>query len=258
MPIDEELAGILKGAAARLARSRWSGDKEARDLEVHELFRLFEDGGVACFAAVFSFPPENTRHFAPFLSAPELSEAETDPRFLDFAAGAIRSGREIPGRSSTLRWEGTPVPSGKVLKIERLGGDTTNAVVKFDLGRAAVVFKSYRAVDEFNPEPELLSFLSSKGSKTTPRVLGSVSLVPEGTAGRGARRTVLGLLTGFSTGVPAFPAFVGNARRSMARGLPPHDCIPGRLGIALGDLNPYAAWLAATRNRPYRLCRAIS
>lgn len=237
MPTDEELAGILKGAATRLAGSRWSADKEARGLEVRELFRLFEDGEATCFAAIFSFPPSATRYFAPFFSAPKLSEAEPDPRFIEFAVGAICSGKVVRGRFSNLRWEGPLFPPGKVSSVERLGGDTTNAVVKFRLGRARAVFKSYRTVDAFNPEPELLSYLSAKGCKTTPRVLGSVTVVPEGPAGTGARQTTIGLLTGFAPGVPAFPAFVGNARRSMSRGLPPHDCIPARLGIALGDLH---------------------
>ena len=246
MPTDDELVRLLKGAAARLARSRWSGEKGARELEEHELFRLFEDGKAVCFAAVFSFPPGTTRYFAPFFSSPELAEAETAKRFVEFAVGAICSGLGIRGRACTLRWEGPLIPPGKVRSVQRLGGDTTNAVVKFRMGKAAAVFKSYRTVDAFNPEPELLSFLSAKGSKVTPRVLGSATIVPDGPAGTGARPTFVALLLGFSAGVPAFPAFVGNARRSMARKLPPHDCIPGRLGIALGDLHH----LLSTRGAP--------
>ena len=237
MPTDDELVRLLKGAAARLARSRWSGDKGAKALEVHELFRLFQDEDDIFFAAIFSLPPGNTRYFAPFISAPELSEAETDPRFIEFSVGAICSGTEVRGRDLILRWEGPLVPPGEVQDVEKLGGDTTNAVVKFSLGKAVAVFKSYRTVDEFNPEPELLSYLSTRGSKMTPRVLGSVSLVPPGPAGPAARPANLCLLMGFSSGVPAFSAFVGNARRSMERNLPPHDCIPARLGIALGDLH---------------------
>jgi predicted trehalose synthase len=246
LPTDEELANLLKGAAARLAKSRWSADKDARALEVHEFFRLFEDRGSACFAAVFSFSPSGARCFAPFISSPEIAEAETDPRFIEFAVGAICSGREIKGRTSTLRWEGPLISPGKVRQVEKLGGDTTNAVVKLRIGKARAVFKSYRTVDDFNPEPELLSFLSEKGCKTTPRVLGSAALAPGGPAGPEARRTVVGLLTSFVSGVPAFPAFAGNARRSMQRKLPPHDCIPARLGIALGDLHH----LLATRGGP--------
>jgi maltose alpha-D-glucosyltransferase/alpha-amylase len=237
LPTDEELENLLKGAATRLARSRWSADKEATAIEVHELFRLFEDKGATCFACIFSFPRSETRYFAPLFSAPGLAEAETDKRFIEFAVGAICSGREVRGRASALRWEGPLIPPGKVSSVEKLGGDTTNAVVKFKLGKAAAVFKSYRTVDEFNPEPELLSFLSAKGSKTTPRVLGTVSFVPDGPAGKAGRPTTLCLLSSFGSGVPAFPAFAGNARRSMQRKLPPHDCIPARLGIALGDLH---------------------
>ncbi len=237
MPGDDELINLLKGAAARLARSRWSGDKDAEDIAVHELFRLFEDQDTVCFAAVFSFPPGTTRYFAPFLSAPGLPEAETDPRFIAFAVGAICSGKQISGRDCALRWEGTLIPPGDVQDVEGLGGDTTNAVVKFKMGKAAAVFKSYRTVDEFNPEPELLSYLTAKGSKATPDVLGSLSLVPGRPSGPDARRTTLGLLTSFASGVPAFPSFVGNARRSIRRKLPPHDCIPARLGIAVGDLH---------------------
>jgi predicted trehalose synthase len=237
LPGDDELINLLNGAAARLAQARWSGDKDAKSLEVHELFRLFESDGAACFAAVFSFPPGPTRYYAPFFSAPALSEAETDPRFVEFAVGAICSGREVRGRASTLRWEGPLIPPGAVRAVENLGGDTTNAVVKFRMGKAAAVFKSYRTADAFNPEPELLAYLSGKGSKTTPRVLGSVMLVPDGAGEPAARPMTVGLLTGFASGVPAFPAFVGNARRSMQRKLPPHDCIPARLGISLGDLH---------------------
>ena len=51
MPTDEELVKLLKGAAPRLARSRWSGEKGAKDLEVQELFRLFDDDGAACLEA---------------------------------------------------------------------------------------------------------------------------------------------------------------------------------------------------------------
>lgn len=246
MPTDEELIKLLKDAAPRLARSRWSADKEAAAIEVHELFRLFEDKGAACFSALFSFPPSTTLHFAPFLSAPALAEAETDPRFIEFAVGAICSCTEVRGRASTMRWEGPLVPPGKVRSVEKLGGDTTNAVVKFKLGKASAVFKSYRTVDSFNPEPELLSHLSAKGSKTTPRVLGTVLLVPDGPAGKAGRQTTLCLLSSFASGVPAFPAFAGNARRSMQRKLPPHDCIPARLGIALGDLHH----LLSTRGAP--------
>jgi len=246
LPTDDELVKLLKGAAARLARSRWSGDKGAKDLELRELFRLFEDGKAVCFAAVFSFPPSMTRYFAPFFSAPELMEAEADRRFIEFAVGAICSGLKIRGRASTLRWEGPLISPGKVRSVEKLGGDTTNAVVKFKLGKARAVFKSYRTVDEFNPEPELLSHLSAKGSRTTPNVLGAVSLAPDGPDGRAGRQITLGLLTGFASGVPAFPAFVGNARRSMQRKLSPHDCMPARLGIALGDLHH----LLSTRGAP--------
>ena len=246
MPTDDELVKLLKGAAPRLARSRWSGEKGAKELEVQELFRLFDDDGAACFAAVFSFPPAPTRYFAPFLSAPELSEAETSQPFIEYAVGAICSGKEVRGRSSTLRWEGRLVPPGKVSAVEKLGGDTTNAVVKFRLGKARAVFKSFRTVDGFNPEPELLSFLSGKGCKVTPPVLGSVSLVPDAPSGNAGRPTTLGLLMGFASGVPAFPAFAGNARRSALRGLPPHDCIPARLGIAIGDLHH----LLSTRGAP--------
>ena len=246
MPTDEELVKLLEGAAPRLAGARWSGDKGARAIEVRELFRLFEDGKAVCIAAVFSFHPSMTRYFAPFLGSPELSEAETDQRFIEFAVGAICTGKEIRGRASTLRWEGPLIPPGNVRSVEKLGGDTTNAVVKFRLGKASAVFKSYRTVDAFNPEPELLSYLSAKGSRTTPRVLGSVSLVPDGPTGKAGRQTTLGLLSGFAPGVPAFPAFVGNARRASSRGLPPHDCIPARLGIALGDLHH----LLSTRGAP--------
>jgi len=237
LPDDDGLIKLLKDAAPRLARTRWSGDKEAKELAVSDLFRLFEDHATVCFAAVFSFPPGTTRYFAPFLNAPSLSEAETAPRFIEFAVSAICSGKELRGRASILRWEGPLVPPGKVRSVEKLGGDTTNSVVKFRLGKARAVFKSYRTVDEFNPEPELLSFLSGKGCKVTPPVLGSVFLVPDAPTGKAGRPTTLGLLLGFAAGVPAFPAFVGNARRSISRGLPPHDCIPARLGIALGDLH---------------------
>ena len=246
MPTDEELVKLLEGAAPALARSRWSGDKGARELELRELFRLFDDGGAACFAAVFSFPPAPTRHFAPFISAPALSEAETSSRFIEYAVEAICSGKEVRGRSSVLRWEGPLIPPGKVQAVEKLGGDTTNAVVKFRLGKARAVFKSYRTVDGFNPEPELLSFLATKRCKLTPPVLGSVSLVPNAPSGKAGRPATLALLMGFSAGVPAFPAFVGNARRSISRGILPHDCIPARLGIAIGDLHH----LLSTRGAP--------
>ncbi len=243
---DDGLIRLLKGAAPKLARSRWSGDKGAKAVAVRELFRLFEDGGAACFAAVFSFPPAPTLHFAPFLSAPELSEAETSSRFVEYAVEAICSGKELRGRAFSLRWEGPLVPPGKVRAVEKLGGDTTNAVVKFRLGKARAVFKSYRTGDGFNPEPELLSFLATKGCKLTPPVLGSVSLVPNVPSGKAGRPTTLAVLMGFAAGVPAFPAFVGNARRSALRGLPPHDCIPARLGIAIGDLHH----LLSTRGAP--------
>jgi predicted trehalose synthase len=243
---DDRLINILKREAKKLASARWSGDKGAKYLDVLELFRLFEDRGAVCFAAVFSFPPAPTRHFAPFLSAPELSEAETSSRFIEYAVEAICSGKEVRGSASLLRWEGPLVPPGKVRAVEKLGGDTTNSVVKFRLGKGSAVFKSYRTVDEFNPEPELLSFLATKRCKLTPPVLGSVSLVPNATSGKAGRPTTLGLLMGFAAGVPAFPAFVGNARRSALRGIPPHDCIPARLGIALGDLHH----LLSTRGAP--------
>ena len=273
----EELAltGILQGAAARLSAARWSGTKDAGALAVTGLFRLFEDRGAEFFAAIFSFPPDGTRYYVPFVLSERrsgglrpleaggnltLAEAETERRFLDFTVTAMRRRKRLAGKGATLAWDGVPVPGGALADIERLGGDTTNVVVKFRLGHKRLVLKSYRTADDFNPEPELLSFLSSKGSRTVPKVLGSVRLeaVPTTDAVSGPRSelasgqlhagrpVVLGLLSELASGVPAFPAFVGNARRSVSRRLPPHDCIPARLGIAVGDLHH----LLSTRGAP--------
>jgi len=59
-------------------------------------------------------------------------------------------------------------------------------------------------------------------------------MVPTGGAGEGA---VLGVLLKHVDGQPAFPAFVGNARRSVQKGLPPHYCLPTRLGAAVAELH---------------------
>ena len=269
MPDDRELVGMLKAHAARLSGSRWSGNKNASEVAVHELFRFFEDDGAVFFAAILSFPPDKAQYHVPFvLSAGRagglrpievrggliLSEAETERSFVDFAVGAMRAGKELAGPWWRLRWEGLSVPVGTTGAVERLGGDTTNVVVGFDIGRKHVVLKSYRTVDEHNPEPELLSFLSEKGSRITPKVLGSVRLAgAPGQAGAAhpgdaGRPVVLGILLDHVGGVPAIPAFVGNARRSISRELPPHDCIPARLGIAVGDLHHLLSTRGAAPN----------
>jgi maltose alpha-D-glucosyltransferase/alpha-amylase len=267
VPDDRTLVRILKASAARLSAARWSASKNATELDVRRIFHFFEDGGAVFFAAILSFPPDEAQYYVPFVLSRGrsgglrpievqdglvLSEAETERRFVDFAVGAMRARRQVEGAGQVISWEGVAIPAGATGDVLRLGGDTTNAVVKFGIGKKQAVLKSYRTADEFNPEPELLSFLSGKGSRVVPRLLGLVRLEPS--AGQGGmaggapagRPTILGILQEFVHGSPAFPAFVGNARRSVSRGLPPHDCIPARLGIAIGDLHH----LLSTRGAP--------
>jgi len=258
----ERIRSVLRASVSRLSPARWSANKDADELEVQAVFPLFEEADETFFAALFSFPPEPACHFAPFVASPRpapglrpfeagkgiyLAEAELNPRFVRFAVEAMRGGASSGGTGPVLHWTGKDIPPGRTGLPERLGGDTTNAVASFTIGNKKAVLKSYRTPDLFNPEPEILAFLSEKGSKVSPRVLGTVTLAETAGAKPGGGRSLyLAVLLEFAGGVPAFPAFVGNARRSIFCNLPPHDCIPARLGIAIGDLHH----LLATRGAP--------
>jgi maltose alpha-D-glucosyltransferase/alpha-amylase len=101
-------------------------------------------------------------------------------------------------------------------------------------GAARMVLKSYRTLDPCNPEPELLTHLSRQKCPVTPRVLGSCTLEARGDPGGAA---VLSVLLRQLDGQPAFEAFAGNAARAVSKGLPPHHCMPRRLGEAVAELH---------------------
>lgn len=248
MTDDGELRKALGTAAGHLSSARWSGSKGAECICVHELFRFIDEPSRCVFGAVISFPPSTDRHFAPFILSGNgkaglrpfevspgryLAEAERTRGFSGFAIGMMRRGGRTPGDGAEIVWSG-PVPPGAPGAVHPMGGDTTNVVVGLRLGRRRAVLKSYRTIDPDNPEPELLGHLSRQRCEVTPRVWGSYSMMPTGGAGEGA---VLGVLLKHVDGQPAFQAFVGNARRSIQKDLPPHYCLPTRLGAAVAELH---------------------
>ncbi|MGQ9582662.1 MAG: phosphotransferase [Thermoplasmatota archaeon] len=245
----EAVEAALEGAAEHLACARWSGCAGAGGVELRALVPLFERGGASFFAAILSFPPDPEPRFVPVVAsrAPVeglrplrtgsglyLAESEPNPAFLSFVIESMRRGRVSEGRGGRVVWRGVRVPRGAVGAARPLGGDTSNALVSFRAGRRRAVLKSYRRLDPFNPEPELLDFLSRRKPAVAPRVLGGALFVPEG----GARAPLhAAVLMEHVEGSPALPAFVGNSRRAILRRLPCHPCMPGRLGEALAELH---------------------
>jgi maltose alpha-D-glucosyltransferase/alpha-amylase len=248
MPDDAELLEALRVAAGHISSARWSGCKQAAEVCVHELFPFFEKGSRTCFGAVISFPPSDERYFVPFMLSSSqktglrpfevrpgrfLAEAERSGGYADFALGMMRRRGRSKGKASKIAWSGT-VRSGHVRSVHRLGGDTTNVVVGLRAGAGRMVLKSYRTLDPCNPEPEMLGHLSRQKCVVTPRMLGSCSLKPQDRSGEA---TVLAVLLGHVDGLPAFRSFTGNARRAIVKGLPPHYCLPRRLGEAVAELH---------------------
>jgi maltose alpha-D-glucosyltransferase/alpha-amylase len=248
LPDDAGLLEALKAAAGHLSSARWSARKQAKEICVLELFPFCERGGKTFFGAVFSFPPADGRYFAPFMLSSSgkaglrpfevrpgrfLAEAERSRGFADFAMRMMRCGGRMEGKASKMTWSGT-VRAGRVRSVRRLGGDTTNVVVGLRTSAGRLVLKSYRMLDPCNPEPQLLSHLSHRKCPITPRVLGSCTLEPQS---HGGEATVLSVLLRHVDGQPAFEAFLGNARRAILKGLPPHYCMPRRLGEAVAELH---------------------
>jgi trehalose synthase-fused probable maltokinase len=248
LPDDAEPLEALMAAAGHLSSARWSGRKQAKELCVHEIFPFFERRGRSFFGAAFSFPPDDARYFSPFMLSASgkaglrpfevrpgrfLAEAERSRGYADFALKMMRGGGCVTGGASRISWAGKVRP-GRLMSVRSLGGDTTNVVVGLRTSAGSSVLKSYRTLDPCNPEPEILSFLSRHKCPITPRVLGSCKLEPRG---GGGEATVLSILLKHVDGRPAFEAFTGNARRAISKGLPPHYCMPRRLGEAVAELH---------------------
>ncbi|MEM2977043.1 MAG: hypothetical protein QXW06_05250 [Thermoplasmata archaeon] len=294
--MDEDVVeAALRGSARHLAAARWSGCGGAEQVEVHAIVPLFERRGAFFFCAVLSFPPDPDLRFVSLVASPErlagpgpfrsagmwFREAETTPEFVSFVVESMRAGRTSAGDRGRVVWRMRELPRGRAGRPEALGGDTSNALVSFCIGRRRVVLKSYRRLDPFNPEPEMLAFLTERGARLAPRVLGEAffepagggqaatsspsgapgspmvsrppeepaSLAPHHPEGGfpGGRPLCAAILIEHIEGFPALPAFVGNARRAIRRGLGHHTCVPGRLGMALGELH---SQLSSTRAPP--------
>ena len=248
MPEDAEPLEALRAAAGHLSGARWSGRKNASELRLHEQFPFFELGGKRFFGAVFSFTPDGTRYFAPFILSSNgkagirpfevgpgrfLAEAERSRGYANFTLKMMRRGGLLDGGKSRISWTGKLRP-GHLDSVHGMGGDTTNVVVGLRTAAGRMVLKSYRTLDPCNPEPELLAHLSARKCTVTPRMLGSCSLEPkQGDAGA----TVLAVLLRRMEGLPGFEAFTGNAGRVISKGLPAHFCMPRRLGEAVAELH---------------------
>ena len=248
MPDDAEVVEALKAAADHLSGTRWSGRKGASELSIRDVFLFLERNGRTFFGAVFSFPPSEEAYFAPFILSSSkkaglrpfevapgkyLAEAERSRGFAGFTLKMIRRGGCVEGTRSEIAWTGKLRP-GRLESVQSLGGDTTNVVVALKTSAGKMVLKSYRTVDPCNPEPELLTHLSRQKCAVTPRLLGACSLGPkEGTG----QATVLSVLLRHVQGWPGFEAFTGNAARAILKGLPPHYCMPRRLGEAVAELH---------------------
>lgn len=248
MPDDTEMLEALKAAAGHISSARWCGCKGKTEMRVHELFPFFENASRTCFGAVISFPPTDGQYFVPFLLSSNgkaglrpfevrpgrfLAEAERNRRYADFVLRMMRRSGRSKLDSSKITWSGK-VRVGHVRSVHRMGGDTTNVVVRLGTAAGMMVLKSYRTLDACNPEPELLGHLSRQKCEVTPRVLGSCSLNAGDQPGQA---TVLAVLLRHVDGFPAFESFAGNARRSIVKGLPPHYCLPRRLGEAVAELH---------------------
>jgi trehalose synthase-fused probable maltokinase len=248
LPEDAEPLEALRAAAGHLSGARWSGRKDASELRLHEQFPFFERGGQRFFGAVFSFPPDSERYFAPFMLSSNgkagfrsfevgpgrfLAEAERSRGYASFTLKMMRRGGRLDGGRSRIAWTGKIRP-GRLDSVRGMGGDTTNVVVGLRTGAGRMVLKSYRTLDHCNPEPELLGHLSAQRCTVTPRMLGSCLLEPkQGDAGA----TVLSVMLRHVEGQPGFEAFTGNAGRVISKGLPAHFCMPRRLGEAVAELH---------------------
>lgn len=88
----------------------------------------------------------------------------------------LRRGEEIKTRKGAIKFllkERLILP--RHIETQLLGkGDTTNFVTKIEGEGASLVLKTYKAVAEENPEPEVLEILAEAKFANTPKLLGEV------------------------------------------------------------------------------------
>lgn len=120
-----------------------------------------------------------------------IREGEYSTEYNDFLLKGLANSRVMQMRKGRLSLRPFRVvsPRVEVVKVETLGGrDTTNVVVRSQVGKGYTVVKTYKNVSESNPEPEMLSALSNGGFRNIPSIVGDMSYIG---AGRGLALTIM-------------------------------------------------------------------
>jgi maltokinase len=265
-----ELAGILGSAAGHLSKRRWCASKGARSLKVHDTFPFFSSPTAMFFGAIFSFSGCPKVYCAPFAlssnkSTPMLEpvrigdwffgEAEKNPDFISMSIEAMRIGAS--GKKNRIienvKWNGNEIPKGKVRQIRLLGIDSSNVVVGCRIGGVDTVYKGYRTFDAFNPEPELLSYISAKSAESVPRFLGQCTLMNSGSKYK--RPVVLGILVERVGGTDAFRLAVEEAKGCIAKGDMKDVALAAGAGKALGELHKLLSAARTPDLKPERITK---
>jgi len=248
----KEFAKIVSSAAGHLSNRRWCASKGAKSLKVHDTFPFFSSPSAMFFGAIFSFPCSPKVYCAPFAlsskkSTPMLEpirirnmyfgEAEINPDFLTTSIEAMRLGSGgADGRMlKSVKWNGHAIPAGKARNVKLLGGDSSNVVVGCCIGGVDTVYKGYRTFDAFNPEPELLSYISAHSAESVPRFMGDCKFSKG--ASKDKRPVVLGILVERVKGTDAFKLAVEEAKGCIAKGDMESVMLAAGAGKAVGEMH---------------------
>ncbi len=105
-----------------------------------------------------------------------VAEAERTREYSMRALRGFGVGEEVKTRRGTIKFlpKKSSVLLGRV-KVSLLGkSDTTNLVAKLQGETASLVLKTYKAVEEENPEPETLEVLAEAKFAYAPKLLGEI------------------------------------------------------------------------------------
>ena len=175
----------LDALPAFLQTRRWFGGKGAPIAGVRAVDDLLLAPGFRVVTVEVAYrggrAPE--RYLLPLLPGPRLEEALADDGALRTLLAVLREGRTLPTRAGSLRGERVAGPAREASPLDALGAEPSVRRLAAEQSNTSIVFgesvilKLIRKLEPgVNPELEMGAFLSRRGFRAMPALLGGLSL----------------------------------------------------------------------------------